>query len=195
MQPWGGWTLWPHCDPNPTITLTFIPPPTSKFNPNTDSQAGPHPSTWWPVPPRHICFGIQPLSEEKKDDESDSQMKSTQFLSDPLPWDKCWSFVTEAKTAAWLRRWPLPECTTCQRLSPRCVCFRRSLVRTSMEILSGMKLGFATPSTSIGVFVNKTKMGMSWIGYFYLNFIHKAAFQRRFLELIKYKRYHQVVGM
>lgn len=69
MQPWGGWTLWPHCDPNPTITLTFIPPPTSKFNPNTDSQAGPHPSTWWPVPPRHICFGIQPLSEEKKDDE------------------------------------------------------------------------------------------------------------------------------
>lgn len=45
-------------------------------------------------------------------------MKSAQFFSDPLPWDKCWSFVTKAGTAAWLWQRPLPEGTMCQWLSP-----------------------------------------------------------------------------
>lgn len=66
--PQGGWTVWPHHHPNLTITLTFIRPPTSEFNPNTEAlRTSAHASE------AHLRWDPALLPEETQ--ESDSQMK------------------------------------------------------------------------------------------------------------------------
>lgn len=91
--PWGGWTRLPSGDPNLTVTLTSIPPPTSKFNPNTSSALLLHPSTLWPGPSLRgtSASGSSTWSDEKKDDEIrlldkiHSVCFFSSFLADPLP--------------------------------------------------------------------------------------------------------------
>lgn len=138
----------------------------SKFNPNTNSQPGLHPSTWWPVPRRHICFGIQPLSKEKKDERWNLTPRWNPLNFSVIRYRETnvdLSSLKQKQQCGWQR--PLPECITCHWLSP---CGVAPLLTGSYfhVNLSGMKLGFATTSTTIGIFVSETKNGISWIMYF-----------------------------
>lgn len=142
--PQGGWTVWPHHHPNLTITLTFIRPPTSEFNPNTEApRLGFHPPRCRPVPRRHICAGLQPFwPKRRKTTEPDSQMKSVHFSWDRLPWDKCWCFVSKAEPAVRLRQRLLPECALIQWWAEPLHAFLESLSAMKISLTQNVSISW-----------------------------------------------------
>lgn len=79
LTPPGGWTHWPSGDPNLTITLTSIPPPTSKFNPNTSLRPSCSPQPCGPAraSEAHMRQDPAPGATRGKTTKSHSLIKST----------------------------------------------------------------------------------------------------------------------
>lgn len=140
MLPWGGWILWPHRDPYPTITLTLMWPPTPKFNPNTDAQPRPAPFNLpGGASEAHLLWDAA-FEQKKKDDEI--------WLPDEIHSVSQWSATVRQ---AWiLSRWSKAPLTL--QAPPRTRPVPESLwcmvVRGFMENVSHVAAFFATPSTS-----------------------------------------------
>lgn len=143
--------VWPHHHPNLTITLTFIRPPTSEFNPNTEApRLGFHPRDVGPCLGGTSALGCSP-SDRREERPRNLTPRWDPFIFPGIRYretnvdvssakqnQQCDSGIGSSQSAPWSND-------------------ERSRFMLSWKICQPWRLVLPRMSASAGIFVNKTK--------------------------------------